>query len=230
MAVRRQLQELVRDSQLSGAIVVERQPSPVAAAPGQVSPPSSPQPAGLASLPRRQELLLEPCAVFQCRGCWAVLSDSLQLCTHEEGLLGLLVCYRVTKDVIWEDSLTIGLEGPLLGCAYNTLTCQSCGLIVGFILYSASRELAYLRGFFCFFKDSILCYLLKSQIVVEASKIIFPPETLWERLQKLKEKLVESHTRVETLMKMLKELEEKNNGQKGRALHQMQLDCCQDMQ
>ncbi|XP_065542873.1 protein Mis18-beta [Lathamus discolor] len=213
MAVRRQLQELLQDSQPGGAIVVERQPPPLAAAPVRVSPPSSPQPAELVPLPERQGPLLEPCAVFQCRGCWAVLSDSLQLCVLEDGRLGLLVCYRVTKDVIWEDSLTIGLEGPLLGCAYNTLTCQSCGLTVGVILYSASKKLAYLRGFFCLFKDSILCYLLKSQIIVEASKMIFPSETLWERLQKLKEKLVESHTRVESLMKMLKELEEKNNEQ-----------------
>ncbi|NXK73161.1 MS18B protein, partial [Amazona guildingii] len=121
----------------------------------------------------------EPCAVFQCRGCWTVLSDSLQLCEHEERL-GFLVCYRVTKDVVWEDSLTIGLEGPLLGSTYNTLTCQSCGLIVGCIIYSASRELAYLRGLFCFSKDSILCYLLKSQVIVEASKMIFPPDTLGE--------------------------------------------------
>ncbi|KAM9557265.1 protein Mis18-beta [Guaruba guarouba] len=218
MSVRRQLREMMRDAQPCGAIVVERPPPP--AAPVRAPAPSSGQAAGLP---------LEPCAVFQCRGCWAVLSDSLQLCAREERL-GFFVCYRVTKDVVWEDSLTIGLEGPLLGCAYNTLTCQSCGLILGCILYSASRELAYLRGFFCFFKDSITCYLLKSQIIVEASKMIFPPDTLGERLQKLKEKLVESHMRMESLMKTLKELEEKNSGQKGRALHQMQLGYCQDMQ
>ncbi|XP_061199439.1 protein Mis18-beta [Neopsephotus bourkii] len=230
MAVRQQLQELMRDSQLGGAIVMERQPSPPSSLQPASPQPASPQPASLESLPLRQGLVLEPCATFQCRGCWAVLSDSLQLCAHEEGQLGLLVCYRVTKDVIWEDSLTIGLEGPLLGCAYNRLTCQSCGLVVGFILYSASRELAYLRGFFSFFKDSILCYILKSQMIVEASNMIFPSETLRERLQKLKEKLVESHTRVESLVKTLKELEEKNSGQEGRALQEMQLDDSQNVE
>ncbi|NXX17618.1 MS18B protein, partial [Podargus strigoides] len=120
----------------------------------------------------------EKCAMFQCRGCWAVLGDSLHLCAQEERHLGLLVCFRVTKDVVWEDSLMVGLEGALLGCAYNTLSCQSCGSVVGFILYSASSDLAYLRGFFCFFKDSIICYFLKNQMIIEASKVNFPAVTL----------------------------------------------------
>ncbi|NXR03787.1 MS18B protein, partial [Sagittarius serpentarius] len=120
------------------------------------------------------------CAVFQCRGCWAVLGDSLHLCGQEERRLGLLVCYKVTEDVAWEDSLMIGLEGALLGCAYNALSCRFCGLTVGFILYSASRDLAYLRGFFCFFKDKILCYFLKNQMIIEASKVNFPTVTLKE--------------------------------------------------
>ncbi|NXP13201.1 MS18B protein, partial [Thinocorus orbignyianus] len=85
-----------------------------------------------------------------------------------------------TSNVVWEDSLMVGLEGALLGCAYNALSCQSCGLIVGFILYSAPSDLAYLRGFFCFFKDSIFCYLLGKQMITEASKVNFPPVTLKE--------------------------------------------------
>ncbi|NXF33745.1 MS18B protein, partial [Nyctibius bracteatus] len=120
------------------------------------------------------------CAVFQCRGCWTVLGDSLHLCAQEERRLGLLVCFKVTNDVAWEDSLMIGLEGALLGCAYHELSCRSCGSIVGFILYSSSSDLAYLRGFFCFFKDSILCYLLKNQMIIEASKVNFPAVTLKE--------------------------------------------------
>ncbi|NXW60123.1 MS18B protein, partial [Eurystomus gularis] len=87
---------------------------------------------------------------------------------------------EVTDEVTWEDSLMIGLEGALLGCAYYALTCRSCRMIVGFILYSSARDLASLRGLFCFFKDSILCYFLKRQIIVEASEIIFPPVTLKE--------------------------------------------------
>ncbi|XP_030337450.1 protein Mis18-beta isoform X2 [Strigops habroptila] len=209
MAVRRQLGEVLHDPEPSSIVVVEQPSSPAAVPRVQVLPPSSPQAAEPVSLP-------EPCAVFQCRGCWTVLGDSLHLCAQEEQLLGILICFRVTNDVISKDSLMIGLEGALLGCAYNTLACRLCGLIVGFILYSAPRDLAYLRGLFCFFKDSILCYLLKSHIVVEASK--------------LKEKLVETHTRMESLIEKLEKLEKKTNGQKSRALHQMQLGYCEDMQ
>ncbi|NXA63536.1 MS18B protein, partial [Mohoua ochrocephala] len=87
---------------------------------------------------------------------------------------------EVTSDVTWEDSLLVGLEGALLGCTYYLLSCRSCGLAVGFILYSSGSDLAYLRGLFCFFKDSIICYLLKSQMIIEASKVNFPAVTLKE--------------------------------------------------
>ncbi|NWI17991.1 MS18B protein, partial [Crypturellus soui] len=122
----------------------------------------------------------EDCAVFQCRGCRAVLGDSLHLCAQEERRLGLLVCLRVTRDVTCEEPQLIGLEGALLGCTFNALSCRSCGLTVGFVLYSAFSDLAYLRGFFCFFKDSILCYLLKNQMIIEASKVKFPALSLKE--------------------------------------------------
>ncbi|NXJ10439.1 MS18B protein, partial [Odontophorus gujanensis] len=144
----------------------------------------------------------EDCAVFQCRGCWAVLGDSLHLCALEEQRLGILVCISecwrpgrgwfrallsqrasplsagVTNDVLCEEALMVGLDGALMGCTYNTLSCRSCGSVVGFVLYSAFRDLAYLRGFFCFFKNSIFCYLLKSKMVIEASKVKFPAVTL----------------------------------------------------
>ncbi|NXS53428.1 MS18B protein, partial [Brachypteracias leptosomus] len=121
----------------------------------------------------------EECAVFHCRGCWAVLGDSLQLCAQGPRL-DLLACFKVTDEVTWEDSLMFGLEGALLGCAYYALSCRSCGLVVGFILYSAARDMAHLRGLFCFFKDSILCYLLNKQTIMEASKMNFPAVTLKE--------------------------------------------------
>ncbi|XP_074005913.1 protein Mis18-beta [Numenius arquata] len=218
MAVRRQLRMLFQEPQLDGVITVERPPSPpTTAARLCPSPPSSPPASGAVaeslplSPPRRQGPLPADCAVFQCGGCWAVLGDSLHLCAQEERRLGLLVCYRVTNNVVWEDSLMVGLEGALLGCAYNALSCQSCGLIVGFILYSAPSDLAYLRGCFCFFKHSIICYLLGKQMIIEASKVNFPAVTLKEKLREMKEKLVEVHIRVELLMKKLEELQQKND-------------------
>ncbi|NWW97077.1 MS18B protein, partial [Rhynochetos jubatus] len=86
----------------------------------------------------------------------------------------------VTNDVVWEDSLMVGLEGALLGCAYSPLFCRSCGLIVGFTLYSAPSDLAHLRGSFCFFEDRILCYLLQGQMIIAASKVKFPTVNLHE--------------------------------------------------
>ncbi|XP_041257737.1 protein Mis18-beta [Onychostruthus taczanowskii] len=211
MAVRQRLQKLFQEPQLAGAIVLERAPAPAAtawaslSAPPPPSPPSSslPPAAEPASPPRRQGPLPEECAVFHCRSCWTVLGDSLQLCGQEPPELSVLVCFKVTSDVTWEDSLLIGLEGALLGCAYYLLLCRSCGLAVGFILYSSGSDLAHLRDLFCFFKDSIMCYLLKNQMIIEASKVNFPAVTLKENMQKMKEKLVELSGRVEVLTRKL---------------------------
>ncbi|NXQ55948.1 MS18B protein, partial [Anthoscopus minutus] len=122
----------------------------------------------------------EECAVFHCRDCWTVLGDSLQLCGQEPPGLSVLICFKVTSDVTWEDSLSVGLDGALVGCTYYLLSCRSCGLALGFSLYSSDSDLAYLRGLFCFFKNSIMCYLLKHQKTIEASKVNFPAVTLKE--------------------------------------------------
>ncbi|XP_054018123.1 protein Mis18-beta [Dryobates pubescens] len=183
-----------------------RVPKPSSAAGTEVLPKSC---SSTPSLPlRRRAPLPEHCAMFQCRGCRAVLGDSLHLCAQEPRL-GALVCFKVTNEVACADSLMIGLEGALLGCAYYSLGCQSCGSVVGFMLYSTARDLASLRGFFCLFKDNILCYLLKKQIIIEATKINFPPVTLKRKVQQLKEKLVDVHVRIEVLMKKMEELEQK---------------------
>ncbi|XP_051476666.1 protein Mis18-beta isoform X2 [Apus apus] len=201
MAVRRQLVEFLRNPQLGGTIVVERPPSLGPA--GRAVPPTSSAPPQLT--PRQQEPRAKEWGVFHCRGCWTVLGDSLHLCAQDQRL-GLLVCYKVTNDVVWEDSLMVGLEEPLLGCAHYILSCRSCGLIVGFILYSAPRDLAYLRGCFCFFKDKIFCYLLQNEIIIEASKVNFPAVTLEERVNKLKERIVKLYFRIGWVMRQLEEL------------------------
>uniref|UniRef100_A0A8C9G8F8 Mis18 domain-containing protein n=1 Tax=Pavo cristatus TaxID=9049 RepID=A0A8C9G8F8_PAVCR len=177
MAVRRQLQRFFEEPQIRGTIVVER--------PLSLEPPPAPPPTS--EVPRCYELRPEDCAMFQCRGCWAVLGDSLHLCALEEQRLGLLVCLSQCC-------------GPGRGCAYNTLSCQSCGSVVGFVLYSAFRDLAHLRGFFCFFKNSIF----------------------WWVPCPLKESLVVAHMRVELLMKKVEQLKQSNVAE-NRARHRMQL-------
>ncbi|NWI64060.1 MS18B protein, partial [Todus mexicanus] len=121
----------------------------------------------------------EPCALFQCHGCYAVLGDSLELCAQEPRL-GVLVCYKVTNDVVCQDLLVCALEGALQGCSYYALSCRSCDLVVGFVLYSAPKRLACLRGLFCFVKDKIRCYVLKKQRIIEASEVDFPAVTIKE--------------------------------------------------
>ncbi|KAL2303551.1 hypothetical protein Nmel_008823 [Mimus melanotis] len=214
MAVRRQLQQAFKDPQPTGTIVVEWAAAPAASAWTPPSPPPPPPPSSPssslppASPPQRQGPLPEECAVFHCRGCWTVLGDSLQLCGQEPPGLSILICFKVTNDVVWEDSLLVGLEGALLGCAYYLLSCRSCGLAVGFILHSSGSDLAYLRDLFCFFKDSIICYLLKNQRIIEASKVNFPPVTLTEEMHKVKEKLVDFHNRIELVIRKLEKLEQ----------------------
>ncbi|NWH33347.1 MS18B protein, partial [Chloropsis hardwickii] len=145
---------------------------------------SLPPPAAPASPPRRQGPLPEECAVFHCRGCWTVLGDSLQLCGQEPPGLSVLICFS--------QCLGAGSGGRAGNTslspfsAYYLLSCRSCGLAVGFILHSSGSDLAYLRDLFCFFKNSIICYLLKKQIIIEASKVNFPAVTLKKHLQKVR--------------------------------------------
>ncbi|XP_056348081.1 protein Mis18-beta isoform X1 [Oenanthe melanoleuca] len=117
---------------------------------------------------------------------------------------------EVTSDVTREDSLFFGLEGALLGCAYYLLSCRWCGLAVGFILYSSGSDLAYLRDSFCFFKENIICYLLKTHRIIEASEVNFPPVTSMEYMQKVKEKLVAFNSRLELVIKKLEKQEQNN--------------------
>ncbi|XP_037994907.1 protein Mis18-beta isoform X1 [Motacilla alba alba] len=224
MAVRQRLRQLFQDPRPVGSIVLERAsaatawaspppppPPPPPSPPLPALPPSPPSPslppaAVPASPPRRQGRLPDECAVFHCRGCWTVLGDSLQLCGQEPPGLSVLVCFKVTSDVTWENSLLVGLEGALLGCAYYLLFCRCCGSSVGFILYSSGSDLAHLRDLFCFFKDSIMCYLLKNQMIIEASKVNFPAVTLKKHMQNMKEKLVELSSRVELLTRKLDQI------------------------
>ncbi|XP_053141801.1 protein Mis18-beta isoform X2 [Hemicordylus capensis] len=180
MAVRRQLQRLFQEPQVGGAITVERpetgncrqkeQDAKVLAKQGD-------------QVPGLRGFRLENCVVFQCWKCRAVLGDSLHLCAQEEKLR-LLVCFKVTNNVVVEDSLMFCVEGDLTGCTYNTLYCRSCEKGIGFRLY-CSTSLTHLRGFFCLFKDSIICYLLKTKTTVDASKMAFPPVSLKDHVQKI---------------------------------------------
>ncbi|XP_061467377.1 protein Mis18-beta [Rhineura floridana] len=206
MAVRRQLRLLFQEPQLGNAIMVER------TGPGTKNCHHKQQTAKTLEnpgerLPGARGLRLEDCMLYQCRSCRAVLGDSLHLCAQEEKLR-LLVCFKVTNDVVVEDKLMVCIEGDLIGCTYNLLYCRSCEAGIGFRLY-CSKPLAYLRGFFCLLKEGIVCYLLKTKTTVEASKMTCPPVSLKEHVQKLKESLVLVHMRIEQMIKKLEEINQK---------------------
>ncbi|XP_034273708.1 protein Mis18-beta isoform X2 [Pantherophis guttatus] len=202
MSIRKKLRLLFEEPQVGGTITVER--AEPGTRPGcQAQQSSTKRESRGERVPGARGLRLEDCVVYQCRRCRVVLGDSLHLCAQEEKLR-LFVCFKVTKDVIVEDDLMVCVEGDLIGCTYNTLRCQSCQLDIGFILYS-SKSLAYLRGLFCLFKDNITCYLLQTTATVEASKVTCPVVSLKEHVEKLKESLVQVHTRVELLIKKLEE-------------------------
>ncbi|XP_015285006.1 PREDICTED: protein Mis18-beta [Gekko japonicus] len=202
MAVRRQLLQFFQESRTGGAIMVERS-RPETRNWRQEQERTKVLEDSSSSVLKDRRLRLEECMLYQCQQCHTVLGDSLDLCAQEEKL-GIIACFKVTNDVNVEDSVMVCIEGDFMGCTYNMLNCRSCNLNIGIKLL-CSASLAYLRGFFCLFKDSVVCYMLKTKTTVKASKMTFPTVSLKERVQKLKENLVLMNMHIEVQHKKLEE-------------------------
>ncbi|XP_077178963.1 protein Mis18-beta isoform X1 [Paroedura picta] len=203
MAVRRQLLQFFQEPRVGGAIMVERSRNWGQEQERTKEPEDSSSSSSSSSSLKERSLRREEWMLYQCQRCHTVLGDSLHLCAQEEKL-GLIACFKVTNDVIVEDSVMVCIEGDFMGCTYNTLNCRSCKLGIGIKLL-CSTSLAYLRSFFCLFKNSVVCYMLKTKATVKASKVTFPTVSLKERVQKLKENLVLMHMHIEAQHKKLEE-------------------------
>ncbi|KAK3573573.1 hypothetical protein QTP86_027842 [Hemibagrus guttatus] len=142
----------------------------------------------------------EKCSVFHCANskCNQVLGDSLGACGEVKSLKSI-VCLKISKDVRIRGKLEMSKEGSLKFCTYKALECSGCHRFVGLVLCSTPYHLSSLRGLFLLLKEAVSCYMLKSCIIVKASKLSFEHRLLGRRINEMKQDLEAQLKHIELL-------------------------------
>ncbi|XP_041121262.1 uncharacterized protein LOC121323972 isoform X2 [Polyodon spathula] len=103
-------------------------------------------------------------SVFLCSQCNTVLGDSLNTCGDDKRL-NVIICLKVTNDLVVEDELQFGLQGKVSGCVYKPLRCECCQSVVGMVLHSTARAFTSLRNLFLLHKENISCLEIWFQLL-----------------------------------------------------------------
>ncbi|XP_034774731.2 protein Mis18-beta-like [Acipenser ruthenus] len=141
-------------------------------------------------------------SAFLCSHCNTVMGDSLNTCGDDKRL-NVIICLKVTDDVVVEDELQFGLQGKVSGCVYKPLQCGCCQSAVGMVLHSTARAFTSLRKLFLLHKENISCYVLQSRNMVPATEMNFELKTSQMAIKELKQELVDLNNRLELVEQRL---------------------------
>ncbi|XP_076013688.1 protein Mis18-beta isoform X2 [Genypterus blacodes] len=123
---------------------------------------------------------------FNCEKCHTILGDSLSVCGELKWMDPLIMCLKVTEDVVVGDANVSGHDGEMSDCIYSSLKCRGCCSVVGKLIHAAPPHLAQLRSIFLLSKENISCYILNSSSMVKASTLAFDLKPLKESLDELR--------------------------------------------
>ncbi|XP_042194159.1 protein Mis18-beta [Callorhinchus milii] len=166
-------------------------------------------------------LKLEHCVIFQCRNCNTVLADSVQYCGSNSSF-NVLVFLDVSDQLALDPHILVGSVDPTCECLHRTLSCCKCEKAVGFVAVCTASSLAHLRGLYCLFKQSLHCYVLQSNSMVEVSDLNLECPSVTQMLGELKKEIVVAHCRLMAAVKKLDELAGEDSGLASNMLDQGQ--------
>ncbi|PWY99479.1 hypothetical protein BCV70DRAFT_201045 [Testicularia cyperi] len=117
-----------------------------------------------------EDLTLNP-LVFQCRGCFRLLGDSLSFISTDYDL-GYVVLSTVSEVVSQQTTYETSLEpGKDLGSTFARLDCAGCGAILGRNYRTTPRELDGLRDCFSLEVERIHTYQLGSNCTQQLESV-----------------------------------------------------------